>query len=146
MTESEVWKHTTRFLLKRGATILCGSPPGATSYAYKNCNLNFHGKVDSPDIMFIYANSFFICECKGNFADLNKQNVNGESDFDKLLRMQLAYHSGEYDEQIKNNFSCDVHTLTGIRVVISYASKVTAKIDSMFDYIAITPKGTTCSF
>ncbi len=124
MTESEVWKYGMLFLQQEGFTVHCGSPPGATSYMYKNCILGNNGMVDAPDIVFSRDGIIYLSECKPTFSDLYKMNLHKESDIDKLIRLILIASKGLYDAQLTNNLEILLTKETIFRPCVSYHSKV----------------------
>lgn len=146
MTESKVWKLVTKFLIGKGANVLCGSPPGATSYAFKNCQLIGDGKVDSPDLMFLFEGFLYVGECKGNLNDLYKININGETDFDKLNRIHVQYDLHSYTQQLIKNYDCNTEKIRGIKKLVCYSSDQVATIDNNFESIVVTESGVISSF
>jgi len=120
MTETDVWRSAIRLLDSVGASVVCGCPPGATSYIYKNCTLNKDGKIDAPDIMFVYENVLYICECKGNFLDLVKRNNGTENDFEKVRRLSREAQSGGYNDQVRENFLLNLDDIAGFAGCVAF--------------------------
>lgn len=124
MTESEVWKKGISFLKKAGFEIHCGSPSGASSYMFKNCNLIDNGTLDAPDIIFSKDSVIFFCECKPTFRELFIKNKHNESDVDKLNRLVSAATLGHYNVQLANNYGINIHSGTMFRSCICFHGNI----------------------
>ena len=140
MNESFVWRNAVRYLETNGYSVICGCPPGATSYMYKNCCFVTAGKVDAPDLVFYKNGILYFCECKGTFSGLHTQNCNNESDFDKLRRIEVAAWSGGLDKQLDQNFGMLIGVIREFRSCVSYFGPLGSPIEGCHQ-IAVTKVG-----
>ena len=130
MTESDVWRRCVHFLIDAGYQIHCGSPPGSTSYAFKNCILIRGEILDSPDIIFSMDSVIYLCECKATLKKLYEKNRHGENDIDKLRRLVLDAQRGYYNDQLLHNYGVTVNSDTMFRPCICYPGDVsTSSLD-----------------
>lgn len=127
MTEFKVWRSIVDWVEDHGGSVIAACPPGSSVYSYKKfCLIDpVTGKRDEPDILLLWRNVLYFIECKPSLRGIcakGRKAGSDESDIDKLLRIEAAYHEHHYDKQLLENYGVNVNCFQ-MRIGVGYASQ-----------------------